>query len=258
MENKEFKIRCSAIGKIMGGTVGMSEAQKNKLDELNERATEALTNPKKALTENMKQLQAELLTLSLKKPELPQGAKTYVENWYNYHKYNDESEVYSKYLEKGKNMELEALEVVADRFNLGFLAKNEQRFSCEFMDGEPDALITKAVFDTKCSYDSKTFKDVVDCGELNSDYEWQMQGYLHLTGRKIGFVCYVLLNTEKYDLEVISYDHIPIEERYFHFRVDYDPNRIKQIEERVRMCREYLNEYISKEKQKFSSLKFEI
>lgn len=249
---KQFKIRCSAIGKIMGGNIGMSEAQKKALNKLNEKAAT------KKLTDIEKQKQAELLTISLKKPELPQGAKTYVENWYNYHKYNDESEVYSKYIEKGKNMELEALEVVAKKFDLGGLIKNEQRFYSEFIEGEPDALITKAVFDTKCSYDSKTFKDVVDCDKLDPDYYDQMQGYLHLTGRKVGFVCYVLLNTEKNDLEVISYDHIPIDERYFHFRVDYDPNRIKQIEERVKMCREYLKEYISKEKQKFSSLKFEI
>jgi len=93
MENRIFKIRCSEIGKIMG-EVGLTENQKTRLSELQERNLNPLAKP---LTNNMK-IELEELLAKNSSNDLPQTCKSYLRKWYA----NDNEEIYSKYLRKGQ------------------------------------------------------------------------------------------------------------------------------------------------------------
>ena len=91
-----FKIHCSAIGEIMG-QVGLTEKQKLRLFELATR--------EKALTDLM-QLEYDTLMFKRDNPELPETAKTFLQNWYA----NDQEQIHSKFIDKGNQVEIELIE----------------------------------------------------------------------------------------------------------------------------------------------------
>ena len=95
----------------------------------------------------------------------------------------------SKYTEKGITNESESIEIVSAHLDVT-LIKNEQRLSNEFITGECDVLSEQMVLDVKNLWDIFTFTDA--CMELNSDYEWQLQGYMELYGKNRSKLCYVL------------------------------------------------------------------
>ncbi len=114
----------------------------------------------------------------------------------------------SKYTEKGITNESESIEIVSAHLDVT-LIKNEQRLSNEFITGECDVLSEQMVLDVKNSWDIFTFTDA--CMELNSDYEWQLQGYMELYGKNRSKLCYVLTNAPDAlvfkELERESYKH---------------------------------------------------
>jgi len=88
---QEFKIRCSAISKIMGGSIGLTEKQKEEYDKFY--AKDKLTD-----------LQQEKFVKLHEKhtnPQLPQGAKTYVETWFKEQLYARRKTFSGKYTDKG-------------------------------------------------------------------------------------------------------------------------------------------------------------
>lgn len=178
------------------------------------------------------------------KGELSTGTITYLKNWYAEQKYNDREQIFSKYLSKGNQQENEAIEVVVDRFNLGLGFKNPTSFENEYMTGTPDLLSIDTVFDTKCSWNGKTFLDSIT-STIDKDYEWQLIGYMALTDKKKASLCYVLLNTPEeanFGNEII-YDEIDINQRFFSFDFELDESKLLEIEAKVIKCREWLNDY---------------
>ena len=88
----KFKIRCSAIGSIMAGNVGLSPAQEFKKKELEER--------EKPHTDNMLQEYAGIM-YDRDNPQLPAGAKTYCRTWLKEQLYDRRKGFSSKYTDKG-------------------------------------------------------------------------------------------------------------------------------------------------------------
>jgi hypothetical protein len=197
---KQFKIRASQIGKIMG-------------------------NAKKA-------------------GELSAGCITFLKEWYAEQMYGDREEIKSKYCDKGNACEDDAIDFVAEITGLGFLMKNEKSFENEYITGTPDVLVNGEILDTKCSWNGKTFLDSIT-DELNTDYEWQIRGYMNLTGYGKGRVCYCLMDTPDFVNygNAVSYSTVQNKARYFEFFVDYDEEKDRAIIEKVEKCREWLNEY---------------
>jgi hypothetical protein len=199
---KEFKIRASQIGKIMGNAKA--------------------------------------------KGELSAVCTTYLKEWYAEKLYCDTEEIRSKYFDKGNLQENEAIEEVVSKFDLGLGFKNLTFFENDYMTGTPDLLTETTVYDTKCSWNGKTFLNSVT-SPIDSDYEWQLLGYMELTKRRESKLCYLLLNTPEesnYGNEVI-YDNIPMNLRFKAFNVEYSEEKIKAIEDKVIKCREWLLEYDS-------------
>lgn len=192
------------------------------------------------------------LLLTNGKDELKLGVSltTYLKKWYAEQKSGVIQEIRSKYFDKGNMCEDEAIDICAERFGLGILEKNVVKFHDEHFQGTPDVITDEFVIDTKCSWDYVTFLDAIT-SPINKDYEAQLQVYMHLTGLKKAKLVYVLLDTpaEANYGEDIFYSHLPINERFYAFDLDYDPSMIESMQSKVDNARIFLNDYNNKIKQ---------
>jgi hypothetical protein len=175
---------------------------------------------------------------------------TYLKKWYAEQKSGVRDEIDSKYFRKGNMCEDEAIDICAERFGLGILEKNIVHFNDEHFQGTPDVITDEFVIDTKCSWDYVTFLDSIT-SPINKDYEAQLQVYMHLLGLKKAKLVYVMLDTpaEANYGEDIFYSHLPIEQRFFAFDLEYNESMILAMQEKVINARTFLNDYDNKIKQ---------
>ena len=175
-----------------------------------------------------------------KEGELSATCKTYLHEWYA----DDHEEIHSKYTEKGKAVEAEAIQFMAEQLGFPFAEKNIDIFSDDYIIGEPDVLPTEDIcVDIKCPFNRKTFLDNVS--GINEDYVWQGRGYLQITGRKQFILFYALMNTQE-DVnygKAVSYDHLPANQRWLAYTIEHSDEFIEQIYAKVLQCREYLAQY---------------
>ena len=151
----------------------------------------------------------------------------------------------------------------------GFLFKNEENFSNDWLTGTPDVVTDQVLIDVKNSFTGSTFPWFeTECP--NKEYFFQLQGYMFLTNMQEALLCYCLTNTphaiveqevksahyklglmeENLDLrdqvqKQHSFDHIPDAKRVKTFVIKRDEEVIEQIKIRVEQCREYFNELIT-------------
>jgi hypothetical protein len=263
---KEFKIRCSALSKIMAGEIGLTETQEQKFNELNQRSL----GVGKPLTPNMEQ---ELSKLMFKKtnPELPKGAKTYCEVWLKKHLFKRNPEFKALVIDKGLMCEMDGINLISETFGYSDFQKNDEYFENEFMHGTPDIIHNGIVHDTKLSWDLFSFP-MFESELPNNDYWWQLQGYMILTGLEKASLDYVLIDTpmplilldlkklyyqsggtaedwtqENYEALYPNYqfNDIPVEKRIKSFTFDLDKTVESKINERVILCRNYIKQILN-------------
>jgi len=200
---------------------------------------------------------------------LSQTAKTYIHELVLQDKYGIRKEFSSRYTDKGNEVENESINLVNEVLDVGFIYKNEEHFSNDWMTGTPDVNTDTILLDVKSSWDATTFPFFAT--EIpTKDYYYQLQGYMELTGKTESLLCYCLVNTpeemvedevrrahwnanlleESLDLrdEVQrrhNFDHIPDNRRVKVFKVEKDEQVIEAIKERVELCREYYNTLIN-------------
>lgn len=258
---KEFKIRASAIGEIMGGFIGLTDIQKAKLSELEARNNDVNAKP---LTANMK---AELDSLVHKRdnPELPAGAKTYCQKWLKEQIYGKKKEFTSKFTDKGNAVEPIAFRMISEHLDIP-VTKNDELFENDYIQGVPDILGTHLI-DAKSSWDCFLFPLFESETESDSNY-WQAQGYMDITDRADCMFIYVLCNTPDNIVnrearnycynngfevipevveavrEQLTYDNVADKYKIRVFNIVRNDNDIKSIYERVRLCREYIKTII--------------
>ncbi len=182
MDFDTFKIRCSAIGKIMGKT-GLTEAQVEQLDKL--------VNKPKARTV----LQEEEMKRLIEKrdnPELPLTCRRYLVEAFRERKYKRRNDFSSKFTEKGNAVELDSINLLA-LYRGEAYAKNSGRGANGFIMGEWDILKNKEVIDIKSSWSLWTFPTFLD-KSIDPDYFYQCQGYMDLTGAEKATIAYCLVN----------------------------------------------------------------
>lgn len=267
-----FKISCHSISKIMAGSIGLTEVQEAKVNELQTRKNDAAkgVDKVKPLTDNMKNELA-LLIKKQNNPELPKGAKTYVKEWIKRKMFDREKEWRNNVIDKGLAVEDDAIALMAEVYNLEGVKKNEDSFENDYIQGTPD-VIHDLVRDTKSSWDLFTFP-MFDDEIPNEDYWWQLQGYMILTGKKKASLDYVLIDTpfpiiqlelkklyyqsggtaedwtpEKHDALIPNYQFsdIPKEYRVKSFEFGYDESVSAKIVERVELCRKYVDSILNK------------
>ena len=260
IDPKNFKIRCSSIHRIMGGSVGLSDSQLKTKNELEARKNDPNANP---LTDKMLEKLDELIQIEAN-PELPQGAKTYCQEWIKTQIYGEQPRTDFKYTSKGLEMEDDALAFVAENFGYGMLIKNEIRKSDEFITGETDNEQSDHTIDTKCSWSPSSFP-LFDT-ELETAYYWQGLGYMHLYCKPKHKVFYCLMNTPDHLIEnefkslnykngysedeaeavynelveKMTFDDLPVEMRIKAFEIEFNQEKINQVIERVKLCRTYI------------------
>lgn len=141
-----------------------------------------MTEPKKGSTE-----------------KLSETTKTNLIDIYTSNKYNRFTEISSKYLKKGNDVEEDSITLLS-RMTKTFFTKNEQQLSNDFVKGTPDLFegpeIIKAtrIRDTKSSWDIFTFNRAKN-KPLDQKYYWQGHGYMWLTGAELCNIDYCLNNT---------------------------------------------------------------
>jgi hypothetical protein len=151
-----------------------------------------------------------------KSERLSESTKTHLVDVFVRQKYNRFTDINSKYLEKGNDVEEDSITVVS-RLTKTFLKKNEEQLSNDYICGTPDIYIGESIHnaeiirDTKSSWDAFTFFRAIN-KDINKLYYWQGQGYCWLTGASVFYIDYCLNNTPYHivegELRKESYKHI--------------------------------------------------
>ncbi len=233
-----FRIHCSQWHHIMG-RMGLTEAQEAKLNELETRKYDLMAKP---LTDNMKK---ELLSLqtALSKSQtcdgLPTGAQTFLKEWYA----NDYEEIYSKYTQKGNEVEADNIDFMARVLGYGLATKNTVTYSDEVCVGTPDvADLHDAVADVKSPWNKTTFHQNIY--GIDPEHEYQLRGYMRLLNREKGILWYGLMDTPPYyDNEEVIYSDLPDSERWIAYQVKRDLTIEQAMIDRVILCRKWLEGY---------------
>lgn len=269
-----FKCRCSAIGKIMSEPQGKSIRQ--RIADLNTdlattREKRAATKPTlktySNLSAKIEKIEAQIETLEPLKdaPHLSRTCISYLESWVSEFVYGRKVEFDSKYTKKGNAVEYDALIYASGHIpEIGLPTKNDEWKCDDWTQGTADLLTDKYVFDNKASWSHATFP--LYAMEIpETDYEWQVLGYMALYGRPNGRVVYTLMSMpdemirkeakwilgpeytqaeyEEFAAK-FQYDEIPPYLRIKQFEIYYDEEKIQAIRDRVERCRQYIQENI--------------
>ena len=190
--------------------------------------------------------------------------KTHLNNWYLEKEYGVRTDITSRYTDKGIQLEDQAIREYNNLFKTNHV-KNDEYFEDDFIQGTPDIISDDEVLDIKCSFSLSSFP-ALETKCPNKAYDYQLQGYMRLTGKSKAKLVYVLLDTpediivreaksimykEKLPedfLDILieevresqTYSHIPIEKRIKIFEVDRNEDIINAIDDKVANAREYL------------------
>lgn len=259
----DYVFRCSSIGVLMTGQkLGLTKKQEETLSDLREKMKSG------RITENQIVLFGELLGKKNAKPELSTTAKNYLELLHKEEVFNRRYEVRSKYLDKGIQVEEQSLSLYTRVCNK-LVIKNKTRFCNDYITGEPDN-VEDVVRDFKSSWDFTTFP-LYEKEIPTTNYYWQLQGYMELTGREEAELIYCLVDSPEMivddeirrlswksgcievpeDLEKeikanMAYKDIPESMRVKIFRLKKDPEAIKSLYKVIDLARAYLNDLSEK------------
>jgi len=199
---------------------------------------------------------------------LSQTTKTYLQELAVEEIYGIRKEFSSRYTDKGNEVEELSIALCNNVLDLGFIYKNEEHYSNDWITGTPDVNTDEILLDVKSSYDATTFP-FFDTELTNKMYFYQMQSYMWLTGKNEALLCYCLIDTplqivedeirrehwkaslieESLDLRAFvqskhTFGHIPKEKRVKTFKIAKDDAIIENIKTRIEECREYYNNLI--------------
>jgi len=241
-----MKIRCSSIGKIMADAkgTGITANQLKNLAELEE---------KKKLKGLTKVQQKTLDGLILKRaapPELSQGGKTYIKSLVNQEVFGYKSRVYTPEMQKGHQVEDESIELFNEVFGSTF-EKHNGKMENDYIQGECDCVDKEElniVVDIKSPWSIETFPTIGIDGK-DSDYEWQLRGYMWLYDCDLATLAYCMVDTpedlrrpwESLYLHEVSH----IEPRLRVTTIDFQRDKALEdkIAEKVKLARVYYEEY---------------
>ena len=187
--------------------------------------------------------------------------KTHLKKWLIRELTGKRVDFKSKPTDKGNAVEDDAIVYASCHIpEMGLCCKNETRFANQWMAGTPDVLNGDLVIDLKCSLSAETFPMFED--ELpESDYAWQVLGYMSLTNARRGAVVYALMSMpedmierearyklgqfytrDQYEAFAANYqyDDLPPAMRLKKYPVEYDEEKVQAIANRVVECRNYV------------------
>ncbi|MGI4776906.1 MAG: hypothetical protein ACRYGA_02115 [Janthinobacterium lividum] len=185
-----------------------------------------------------------------KEGPLSVGAKTYIRELAAQEILGIEFQVSSKEMEKGIEVEPDAINLFNRVRGLN-LVKNTERRTNDFLTGECDLFNApgRRGHDIKSSWSAKTFPiSVADCEDKL--YEWQMRGYMALWDADEWEVNYVLVDTperligfEPMLMHVVG--HIPEHHRLTSWVVTRDAEKEAAMLQKVLHARAYMADVIA-------------
>ena len=238
---KDFRIRCSSLSSVMADPVSYPRENMNKLE------LEALAC-KKRTPEQIEMLDAVMArTLSA-------GAKTEIHRQVRYFLFNYEPpQLGSKEIRKGIMQEQSAIDLMT-MVRGGIYEKNTERLKNQWITGEPDLIADDHGSDTKCPWSLESFPLTSSHATrlaVAAGYDWQMRGYMMLTGKPKWTVDYCMVDTPAElippfeDTGPHEISHIPLEKRITSVTFERD----LAIEEKIKMkcaaAQAYAQELIS-------------
>lgn len=191
---ENWKERSSQVGNLLTNLEKITPKQLEELNGLLDRQIESKSNPKKALTDNMRDKLTELIAKRDKPDSLPPGAITHLENVFRDVFWGRRRLLHNKFLDKGLLAEEDALALLSEVEGV-YYAKNKESFETEYLKGTAD-IVTDIITDTKCNYDMESF----DNAELTKLYEWQIKAYCIGYGKTKGRVAYCLVNNPEHQI----------------------------------------------------------
>lgn len=201
-----------------------------------------------------------------KSDPLSETTKSYLMEIFIAEVYGRSRDISNKYMEKGILVEEDSLNLITNHYGKLFI-KNKENLKNRFICGTPD-IIDRKVIDAKSSWDIWTF---AKADGSNTDYYWQLQGYMWLTGKGSADLIYCLNDSpehlifdevrkqmyirglvgqegteafeemEKQVEKNMKFGDIPEKERVKVFKYKRNPEDIKKLKERVKEARSYLN-----------------
>ena len=185
-----------------------------------------------------------LMTKPRSKSEvLSKTTKSYLEEWTKEQIYGVRKNIQSKYLTKGNEVEDDAINYASAEKGWLFAEKNEEYFEDDYFCGTPDVILEDKIIDIKSSWDCFSFPLFYN-GIPNKDYYYQLQTYMHLTGKHKAQLVYVLMNTPEELTFEESHDYTEINSKYRikTFDIEYDEEVMQEMQLKVEQSREYINE----------------
>lgn len=250
----KFKIRCSQIGKIMGGSIGLSESQEREKERFRDKIKEG-----KNLTALQGKKYGTLLDIQ-SNPKPTAGMKSYCKKWSSEQVFSRRKEINSKYLDKGNFCEEWSIDFINSQL-LESNAKNEEYKEGGYTCGTAD-IVNNGIDDVKNSYDFDTFP-IFEIEIPNKDYEYQLNGYMDLWGKETARLIYTLNDLPDHLIErearTLAYRNGGQWEDYYDscrahftygdvdpkykikiFHLEYNKEMAAEVKERVEMCRKYI------------------
>jgi len=209
----------------------------------------------------------DLMTGSRDKSDLlGETCKAYLDEMVIFKKYGIKKDITSKYIEKGLLMETDSIGLLLAIDGIIY-SKNEERFSNGVITGEPDIIHEGKIIDVKTSWD--LFSHVKN-KKINPKYEWQVLGYMELTGCKTAEVIHLLVDTpetlvqdeirrtgwklgmvevpEELENDIrknMMFEQVPLSERCIRFAVEYSDEKISKMYDKLQVCAEYIEKQMN-------------
>lgn len=252
-----LKFRASACAPLFTGEDGLTEKQEEKLSQL-------LAKEKRTALQEQEML--DLIAKRDAEPELPKGAKTYIEGLVDQYVYKYEDSIDNKYVRKGLAVEdsedddiNKSAIKIASRVIFADYSKSVSYLQKGHFHGHPDIEDEdeQEIVDIKSSWNKKTFPKRPEDGH-DSTYEWQGKLYCYMKGWRKFKLCYVLMTTPEElvpdnESDSLHYcNDLPLNLRVTYLDYELTDNDIEKIERReqaaIKYAQEYCNFLINKNK----------
>lgn len=252
-----LKFRASACAPLFTGEDGLTEKQEEKLSQL-------LAKEKRTALQEQEML--DLIAKRDAEPELPKGAKTYIEGLVDQYVYKYEDSIDNKYVRKGLAVEdsedddiNKSAIKIASRVIFADYSKSVSYLQKGHFHGHPDIEDEdeQEIVDIKSSWNKKTFPKRPEDGH-DSTYEWQGKLYCYMKGWRKFKLCYVLMTTPEElvpdnESDSLHYcNDLPLNLRVTYLDYELTDNDIEKIERReqaaIKYAQEYYNFLINKNK----------
>lgn len=160
---EKFKIRASALGQIMTEPRAKADKEAGKLSE---------------------------------------SAKQYLQEWLIAQRYNRKKVVSTAAMLKGTEVEIQSMQDLSLYTGKSYF-KNDDQYEDGYFTGTPDIIHENQIIDIKSSYDIFSFHKS-ECPKRArgyTQYGWQLQAYMHLTGKKHATLAYILTDSPDWVIE---------------------------------------------------------